>query len=823
MSRVLLIYTIVFFLLGAALINGPAAQAQDPPMTQEEKDALYGQPDPGSDWTQCYGDAANLLYPFNGPDPAWIQTLPPNDDLSSDEITLPFTFPLFGDAHTSCWINNNGNLSFDGPVGTFNPVGFPTPGFPMVAAFWGDVDTRRQDNDYGTGLVWHRFLDSDGDSDEDTLVVTWDNVGYYFLRLNKLNTFQIAISDGSNPLMGLGNTVCLSYDNMCWTTGMATPGNNFNGLGGAGATVGVNRGDDVEYWQVGRFNAAGSAYDGPHGDPDGVDYLDAGRFCINTDGDPCPIAQGFPPGDEVTLNAPEQFDLVLSFVSPVPGQVVLVAVDDLDNAQARGLSITNLPGETAMVTLSWPAECVDAGSYRLSFAAALSGGESRCTTEAELTIHVVCDIPPTPTTADRVQYSHKADLFVWPYVVIRWDNMGTPQTGDDAVLQDVFVSVTNDSVTAKRMKMMFVDAGDCSGGPGTPCRSCYGMDAVLDLTGNNPLYFSAFNGAGGGVGGRNNGGIYPSFRGVQPLGYQDPAFPADPRKRILRGYIVAWTVDEENYPIGTNQLAGSATVVDYRLEEAWEYKPWAFRSNFTGRKSETTALRLNFDSDNYQQCPEMLLFHFWASGSQALGGSVNPPIGTSAFEFEVSLVNMWMDFRATPDFDGDGVPGNSPIDAETATTSVQVVSWNEMEQPFSGTQRCLTCWDSTIAGSYGYMGAASPFALSILGTDKGKARLWAMASPACGRAENPNSNPPIIGKPARSLPIVGLAHGTITWPPGPGDPPKSRQAVMSLLPIGMGTRPDGVIYFDGNDQGDPPTVPIGKTDTPSLVPLSPRR
>ena len=824
MSHTRRFYTCVFIVLGSLLIRAAAGQAQDPPMTQEEKDALYGHPDSQNDWTQCYGDAANLLYPFTGPDPQWIQTMPPNDDQSSDEIVLPFTFPLFGEAHTSCWINNNGNISFGGPVGTFNPVGFPAAGFPMVAAFWADVDTRRQDDEHGTGLVWHRFLDSNGDGSDDTLVVTWDNVGYYFRRLNKLNTFQIAISDGSNPLMGLGNTVCFSYDNMCWTTGMATPGNNLNGFGGDGATVGVNRGDGANYWQIGRFNAAGLAYDGPEGDPDGVDYLDGGRFCYNTGADLCPVAQGFPAGDEVTITAPASWDLVLSFVSPLPGAVVAVSVNDVNGAQAAGLLVNNVPGETATVTLSWDAECADQGDYRLEFAAVIEGGSSRCVTEAELVIHVVCPLPPTPGTADRVQYSHKADLFVWPYVVIRWDNRGTPQTADDVVSQDVFISVTNDSVTAKRLKMIFVDAGDCGGGPGTPCRSCFGVDAMLDLTGNNPAYFSAFSGAGGGVGGRNDGGVFPSFRGIQPLGYQDPAFPADPRRRILRGFIVGWTVDEENYPIGTNQLAGSATVIDYRLEEAWEYKPWAFRSNFTGRKSETTALRLNYDSDNYQQCPEMLLFHFWASGSQALGNSVNPPIGPSTFDFEISLVNMWLDFRATPDFDGDGVPGNSAIDAETATTSVQVLSWNEMEQPFSGTQRCLTCWDSTVAGSYGYMGAASPFALSTLGTDKGKARVWAMATPACSRVANPNSNPPIIGKPARSLPIVGLAHGTITWPPGPGDPPKARKALVSLLPVGMGTRADGVIYFDGNDQGDPPTLPEGKTllSEPASLPLSNR-
>src|ERR1044071_214991 len=65
-----------------------------------------------------------------------------NDDGSTGLINLPFTFCLYGQSWTNCYINNNGNISFGTPYGTFTATGFPNGGFTMVAPFWADVDTR---------------------------------------------------------------------------------------------------------------------------------------------------------------------------------------------------------------------------------------------------------------------------------------------------------------------------------------------------------------------------------------------------------------------------------------------------------------------------------------------------------------------------------------------------------------------------------------------------------------------------------------------------------------------------------------------------------
>ncbi|MBL8880779.1 MAG: hypothetical protein JNG88_16820, partial [Phycisphaerales bacterium] len=199
----------------------------------------------------CSGDPDNLFYPLNqgtwtlvpffgdgatgaGPaqGPAGTEDGEANDD-DSAFFNFSFLFVLYGDTYGSCYINNNGNISFGQRFSTFTSQPFPIDGFPMVAPFWADVDTRTNN-----GAVWYRQLDSNNDGLNDTLVVTWENVGYYFQEGELRNTFQVAISNGTNPQMGLGYNVLFSYDNMCWTTGDASGGTN--GFGGTASTVGAN-------------------------------------------------------------------------------------------------------------------------------------------------------------------------------------------------------------------------------------------------------------------------------------------------------------------------------------------------------------------------------------------------------------------------------------------------------------------------------------------------------------------------------------------------------------------------------------------------------
>jgi hypothetical protein len=73
------------------------------------------------------------------------------------------------------------------------------------------------------------------------------------------------------------------------------------------------------------------------------------------------------------------------------------------------------------------------------------------------------------------------------------------------------------------------------------------------------------------------------------------------------------------------------------------------------------------------------------------------------------------------------------------TTKAKFDIWNMNETRFSGTERCLTCWDQTLISSYTRL--ANHFLLENLQTNKGKARIDGVASAMCD--EHPDC--PIFG------------------------------------------------------------------------------
>ncbi|HXB13500.1 MAG TPA: nidogen-like domain-containing protein, partial [Bacteroidia bacterium] len=192
-----------------------------------------------------------------------------NDDGSSSSIPLPFSFNFYGNLYDSIFINNNGNISFNAPYFTFTANPFPDSTYSMIAPFWADVDTR----DSASGLVYYKITPT-------AMIVKWENVGYYASHSDKVNTFQLIITDGTDPLLPAGTNVSFCYGDMQWTTGDASMG--VGGFGGVAATVGVNQGDGTDYFQVGTFDTAGIAFDGPYGHADQVDWLDNQGMYFNT-------------------------------------------------------------------------------------------------------------------------------------------------------------------------------------------------------------------------------------------------------------------------------------------------------------------------------------------------------------------------------------------------------------------------------------------------------------------------------------------------------------------------------------------------------------
>ena len=208
------------------------------------------------------GCESNPFIPVDG-----TYTAVPRNDDGSLQVQFDFSFGYCEANYTTLYINTNGNITFDNPLSSFSASGFPIS-TPMIAPFWGDVDTRSCG-----GQVWYK-------KEVDYMIITWDGVGFYNQDCSLTNTFQLIITDGSASILGAEYNSQFRYGDMQWTTGSASGGSG--GLGGVPATVGYNIGNGVDFSQVGRFDQAGSDYDGSFGNSDGVDYLDLNCFSFQT-------------------------------------------------------------------------------------------------------------------------------------------------------------------------------------------------------------------------------------------------------------------------------------------------------------------------------------------------------------------------------------------------------------------------------------------------------------------------------------------------------------------------------------------------------------
>jgi hypothetical protein len=178
--------------------------------------------------------AAPILTGLGGTSGYGDQVMAPNDDESSSQLNLPFALNFYGNTYDKFYVNNNGNVTFNGPVWSYTPVPFPISSQPMIAPFWGDVDTRCD----GCGAVYVASPNAQ------TAVVTWDSVGYYGMHADKTNTFQLVLRD-----QGSGNfDVEFRYGQLTWTTGDASGGSG--GLGGTPAQAGLDAGDLTNFFTL---------------------------------------------------------------------------------------------------------------------------------------------------------------------------------------------------------------------------------------------------------------------------------------------------------------------------------------------------------------------------------------------------------------------------------------------------------------------------------------------------------------------------------------------------------------------------------------------
>ncbi|MBF8305264.1 MAG: hypothetical protein HW398_452 [Acidobacteria bacterium] len=160
-------------------------------------------------------------------------SIPRNDDGSfPSAVPIGFTVDFFGERFATTFVNNNGNITFGGPLSTFTPEGLLASPLRIIAPFWADVDTRAA----GSALVTFGQDTVDG---RRAFGVNYVNVGYFGTHDDKLNSFQLVLIERAD--IGPGNfDIEFNYDRIEWETGDASGGSG--GFGGTPASAGYSNG-----------------------------------------------------------------------------------------------------------------------------------------------------------------------------------------------------------------------------------------------------------------------------------------------------------------------------------------------------------------------------------------------------------------------------------------------------------------------------------------------------------------------------------------------------------------------------------------------------
>lgn len=178
-------------------------------------------------------------------------TLAANDDGSTDSVPLGFNINFFGSGFNQTYVNNNGNITFDGPMGTFTPFTITNNTRQVIAPFFADVDTEVSGSNpvtYGQGLVGTR----------PAFGVNWVDVACFSTPDGGYNTFQLVLIDRSD--IGAGDfDIEFNYGQIVWETGTASGGNSVC-QGGTPVHVGYSSGPGAT--TGGSFELAGSGIAG---------------------------------------------------------------------------------------------------------------------------------------------------------------------------------------------------------------------------------------------------------------------------------------------------------------------------------------------------------------------------------------------------------------------------------------------------------------------------------------------------------------------------------------------------------------------------------
>lgn len=164
---------------------------------------------------------------------------------SAIAVPLGFALNFYGETFTTCYVNNNGNITFDNPLDTWNPITFQSSPRKMIAPFWADVDTQGDESDvvrFSNNSTVVETVDG-----RPAFGATYRNVGWYPAQDDKLNSFQVILISRSDISPG-DFDIEFNYNQIHW---------EYGALSSSSARVGVanKNGVYVEYKGSGQTGA----------------------------------------------------------------------------------------------------------------------------------------------------------------------------------------------------------------------------------------------------------------------------------------------------------------------------------------------------------------------------------------------------------------------------------------------------------------------------------------------------------------------------------------------------------------------------------------
>ncbi|XP_041425685.1 mucin-4-like isoform X2 [Xenopus laevis] len=201
-----------------------------------------------------------LLYPYGYAIDTVTEGL---DDRTPYSLNLSTAIPIFGTYYSSLYVNYNGLISFNTPVGLLTPQNLPVFNVAFLAPFWTPV------SDYVGGYIFFRlsrdaelvsratsdirnYFNTTDFSAQWVLVVTWSRTENI---TNTVNTFQTILSTDGNVTYLLFN-----YADINWTTGTDTGGATDIGLKGMSVLAGINSGENTGFYKLpGSFSSGVSS------------------------------------------------------------------------------------------------------------------------------------------------------------------------------------------------------------------------------------------------------------------------------------------------------------------------------------------------------------------------------------------------------------------------------------------------------------------------------------------------------------------------------------------------------------------------------------